>query len=85
MSVGMVLSPSPEAYAAQLAAHCLGCVVAPTRPGWSAQQRVAVVERLDVVVADQSVDRDALGLEELLPGAPVETFRRRASPIESLD
>ena len=33
--VGMVLSLSPEAYAAHLAAHALGCRVAAARPGWS--------------------------------------------------
>jgi fatty-acyl-CoA synthase len=66
MSVGMDLSPSPEAYAAQLAAHCLGSVVAPIRPGWGAQRRADVLERLDFVIADQPVDRATLGLEELL-------------------
>ena len=36
--VAMVLSLSPEAYAAHLAAHALGCRVAAARPGWSAEQ-----------------------------------------------
>jgi fatty-acyl-CoA synthase len=65
-SVGMVLSQSPEAYAAHLAAHCLGCVVAPIRPGWGTQQRADVLGRLDLVVADQPVGRDTLALEDLL-------------------
>jgi fatty-acyl-CoA synthase len=68
-SVGMVLSQTPEAYAAQLAAHCLGCVVAPIRPGWGAQQRADALGRLDVVVADQPVGRDELAVDDLLGSA----------------
>lgn len=64
--VGLVLSLSPEAYAAHLAAHSLGCRVAATRPGWSAQQLSRALDEVDLVVTDQDVDRPALSLGELL-------------------
>src|SRR5699024_1100508 len=52
--VGMVLSLSPEAYAAHLAAHALGCRVAAARPGWSREQLTHALDRarLDAVLAD---------------------------------
>jgi len=82
MGVGMVLAPSPEAYAAHLAAHGLGCVVAPIRPGWGAQQRADVLDRLDFVVADEPVDREALVLEEALGSADSGDLPELAQPDE---
>ncbi|HZN17525.1 MAG TPA: fatty acid--CoA ligase family protein [Micromonosporaceae bacterium] len=74
MGVGMVLALSPEAYAAHLAAHVLGCRVAAARPGWGAQQLADTLwGHSDVVVADQPVDGPVLRLDDLLshpgPGA----------------
>ncbi|HET8659720.1 MAG TPA: fatty acid--CoA ligase family protein [Micromonosporaceae bacterium] len=74
MGVGMVLTLSPEAYAAHLAAHVLGCRVATARPGWGARQLAGTLwGHSDVVVADQPVDGPALRLDDLLshrgPGA----------------
>jgi fatty-acyl-CoA synthase len=70
--VGLVLSASPEAYAAQLAAHCLGCRVAPARPGWSTEQRDEAMAQLDVVVADRLLDGAALQLDALFDADGVE-------------
>ncbi len=69
--VGMVLSLSPEAYAAHLAAHALGCRVAAARPGWSPAQLADALDRgrFDAVVADVPVDRAVLRLGELLAGS----------------
>jgi fatty-acyl-CoA synthase len=78
--VGMVVSPTPEAYAALLAAHCLGCTVAAARSGWSPQQRAGALDQLDVVVADQPVDRPALGLDDLLGSADGESIPELARP-----
>lgn len=65
--VGMVLGLSPEAYAVHLAAHALGCRVAPARPGWSPQQLANTLwEHSDVVVADAPVGGPALRLGDLL-------------------
>ena len=66
--IGMVLSLSPEAYAAHLAAHAVGCRVAAARPGWSAEQLRSALDRgrLDAVVADVPLDRPAFKLGELL-------------------
>jgi len=66
--VGMVLPLSPEAYAAHLAAHALGCRVAAARPGWSADQLAHALDhgRFDAVVADARLDRPALLLDDLL-------------------
>ncbi|MFL6128727.1 MAG: class I adenylate-forming enzyme family protein [Mycobacteriales bacterium] len=80
--VGMVLSLSPEAYAAHLAAHALGCRVAAARPGWSPDQLAHALDRgrFDAVVSDVPVDRPALLLTELLarpdPGGAVPTLAR---------
>lgn len=80
--VGMVLSLSPEAYAAHLAAAALGCRVAAARPGWSREQLTHALDRarLDAVVADLPVDRPALRPGELLaradPGGPVPALGR---------
>ncbi len=81
-SVGMVLSQTPEAYAAQLAAHCLGCVVAPIRPGWGAQQRADALGRLDVAIADQPAGQAALDLEDLLASADSGDLPELAKPDE---
>jgi fatty-acyl-CoA synthase len=66
--VGMVLSVSPESYAAHLAAHALGCRVGAARPGWSPGQLAHALGRADAVVADAEValDRPVLRLGELL-------------------
>jgi fatty-acyl-CoA synthase len=51
--VGLVLSLSPEAYAVHLAAHALGCRVAPARAGWSPPQLAdALLNKVDAVVTD---------------------------------
>jgi acyl-CoA synthetase (AMP-forming)/AMP-acid ligase II len=71
MGVGMVLSLSPEAYAAHLAAHALGCRVAAARPGWSLHQLAhALRGQVEVVVADASalLDGTVLPLREMLSG-----------------
>ena len=78
--VGMVLSLSPEAYAAHLAAHALGCRVAAARPGWSPRQLADAMRAVDVVVADLPVDGPAIVPAELLarpdPGGPVPALAR---------
>jgi fatty-acyl-CoA synthase len=80
--VGMVLSLSPEAYAAHLAAHALGCRVAAARPAWSPDQLGQALDRgrFDAVVADVPVDRPVLLLGDLLarpdPGGAVPTLAR---------
>lgn len=66
VGVGMVVSLSPEAYAAHLAAHALGCRVAAARPGWGPQQRADALRHVDVVVADQPADGRVIALDELL-------------------
>ena len=75
VGVAMVLSTSPEAYAAHLAAHALGCRVAAARPGWSPPQLAGALRTADVVVADLPVPGPALAPAELLdrpdPGGPV--------------
>ena len=80
--VGTVLSLSPGAYAAHLAAHALGCRVAAARPGWSAEQLAHALDRgrLDAVIADVPLDRPVLPLGELLaradPGGPIPGLAR---------
>lgn len=75
MGVGMVLRLSPEAYAAHLAAHALGCRVAPARPGWSPQQLDRAMSQTDAVITDLPLAAPWLSLPELLarpdPGGPV--------------
>jgi fatty-acyl-CoA synthase len=75
VGVAMVLSLSPEAYAAHLAAHALGCRVAAARPGWSPAQLAGALRTVDLVVADLPVTGPALTPAELLdrpdPGGPV--------------
>lgn len=56
IGVGMVVSPSPEGYAAHLAAHALGRRVAAARPGWSPEQLAAALRQVDLVIADRMVD-----------------------------
>ena len=60
-AVAMVVSLTPEAFAAHLAAHALGAVVVGVRPGWTASQLSAVLGRVDAVVVD-----DATATPELL-------------------
>ena len=60
-AVAMVVSLTPEAFAAQLAAYTLGAVVVGVRPGWTASQLSAVLDRVDAVVVD-----DATATPELL-------------------
>jgi fatty-acyl-CoA synthase len=60
-AVAMVVSLTPEAFAAHLAAHTLGAVVVGVRPGWTASQLSAVLDRVDAVVVD-----DATATPELL-------------------
>jgi fatty-acyl-CoA synthase len=79
--VGMVLSVSPEAYAAHLAAHALGCRVAAARPGWSPAQRAHALDgRVDAVVADEPMAGPVLPLGDLLarpdPGGSVPALAR---------
>jgi acyl-coenzyme A synthetase/AMP-(fatty) acid ligase len=80
VGVGMVVSLSPEAYAAYLAAHALGCRVAAARPGWGPQQRANALSHVDTVVADQPADGRVLALDELLarpdPGGSVPLLAR---------
>jgi len=78
---GLVLSLSPEAYAAHLAAHALGCRGAAARPGWSPQQLDQTLRgQVDAVVADAPLDWPALSLSELLarpdPGGSVPELAR---------
>jgi len=80
--VAMVLSLAPEAYAAHLAAHALGCRVAAARPSWSPDQLAQALDRgrFEAVVADVPVDRPVLLLGELLarpdPGGAVPRLAR---------
>jgi len=80
--VGMVLPLSPEAYAAHLAAHALGCRVAAARPSWSADLLAPTLDRgrFDAVVADARLDRPTLLLGDLLarpdPGGVVPSLAR---------
>ncbi len=53
--VGMALPSTPEAYAAQLAAHALGCRVAAMRPGWSPEQLDHARADIDVLVGDEEL------------------------------
>jgi fatty-acyl-CoA synthase len=75
--VGLVLSLSPEAYAVHLAAHTLGCRVAPARPGWSPRQLAdALLDQVDAVVTDTPHALEDLPLRS--PSSP-------HSPVLSLD
>jgi fatty-acyl-CoA synthase len=68
--VGIVLSPSPEAYAVHLAAHALGCRVGAARPGWSPQQLAhALGGQVDAVVADSPFNGPVLPLGDVLTGS----------------
>jgi len=80
MGVGMLLSLSPQAFAAHLAAHALGCRVAPARPAWGPEQLAFALTKVDVVVAEQSLGRPALLLGDLLEGDPIEVSPPRARP-----
>jgi fatty-acyl-CoA synthase len=74
--VGMVLDLTPEAYAAHLAAHLIGCRVAAARPAWSQPQLSSALSgRVDAVVTDRPGPLGpgvpaALRLADLMAGAP---------------
>jgi fatty-acyl-CoA synthase len=89
VGLGLVLSLSPEAYAVHLAAHTLGCRVAPARPAWSSQQLADALGQVDAVVTDAPRALDhlrlrgpALSLDDLLVRAdqdgPVPEMARAA-------
>ncbi|HTF10876.1 MAG TPA: long-chain fatty acid--CoA ligase [Asanoa sp.] len=88
--VGMVLSLTPEAYAAHLAAHALGFRVAAARPAWSAPQlRHALQGTVDAVVADRPIDVGirVLPLADLLAASPGDASvpqRARADDVARL-
>jgi acyl-CoA synthetase (AMP-forming)/AMP-acid ligase II len=77
--IGLVLSLSPEAYAAHLAAHALGMRVAAARPGWSREQLAHGLRHADLVVTDAADEPPVAGpvlrLDALLdrpdPGGPI--------------
>jgi fatty-acyl-CoA synthase len=64
--VAMMVSLSPDGFAAHLAAFALGCTVVCVRPGWTAQQLTGVLGggRVDAVVVDS-----ATGTPEVLTSA----------------
>lgn len=52
-AVAMAVSLTPEAFAAHLAAHALGCAVVGVRPGWTDSQLSRVLgKRVDAVIVD---------------------------------
>jgi fatty-acyl-CoA synthase len=53
VGVGVLLPLTPQAYAAHLAAHALGCRVAPARPAWGPEQLAYALTKVDVVVAER--------------------------------
>jgi acyl-CoA synthetase (AMP-forming)/AMP-acid ligase II len=65
--VGMALSSTPEAYAAHLAAHALGCRVAAMRPGWSPAQRDHARAHVDVLIDDGGLAALRGGREASVP------------------
>lgn len=65
--VGLALSTTPEAYAAHLAAHALGCRVAAMRPGWSPEQRAHARAHLDVLIDDGGLDALRAGPDVAVP------------------
>jgi acyl-CoA synthetase (AMP-forming)/AMP-acid ligase II len=67
--VGLILPLSPEAYAVHLAAHTLGCRVAPARPVWSPEQLDNGLRgNVDVVVVDKAATHLPGGLPVLSLG-----------------
>jgi acyl-coenzyme A synthetase/AMP-(fatty) acid ligase len=51
--VGVVLSLTPEAFAAHVAAYAVGCVVVGVRPGWTQSQLSGVLGKgIDAVIVD---------------------------------
>lgn len=74
---GVCVPPSltPQAYAAHLAAHALGCRVGAARPAWGPEQLEYALTRFEVVVADRPVaapGKRVLSLDQLLTGPAVE-------------
>jgi len=57
VGVGVLLPLTPQAYAAHLAAHALGCRVAPARPAWGPEQLAFALTKVDVVLAERPTPR----------------------------
>jgi hypothetical protein len=69
--IAMFTSVSPEAFAAQMAAHVLGCRVVGIRPGYTARQLAHVLGmQIDALVTDAST----LTPELALAAAPARVF-----------
>jgi len=79
LGVGVLLSLTPQAYAAHLAAHALGCRVAPARPAWGPEQLAFALTKVDVVLTDRPVEvgKRTLLLDDLVDGEPVEMMSAR--------
>jgi fatty-acyl-CoA synthase len=59
--VAMVVSLTPEAFAAHLAAYALGCTVVGVRPGWTTSQLSGVLSKgVDAVVVDAATAESEL-------------------------
>jgi acyl-CoA synthetase (AMP-forming)/AMP-acid ligase II len=88
LGIGLVLSLSPEAYAAHLAAHSLGCRVAAARPGWSLPQLAdAMRGTVDVVVSDQVPTGSLAAPYSTLVGVPLiqlNDLLAQAKPVGSV-
>ena len=56
IGVGVLLPLTPQAYAAHLAAHALGCRVAPARPAWGPEQLAFALTKVDVVLSERPLD-----------------------------
>ena len=79
-AVAMVVSLTPEAFAAHLAAHALGAVVVGVRPGWTASQLSGVLGRVEaVVVDDATATPELLELAGLPPSFPLATVLARTT------
>ena len=79
IGVGVLLPLTPQAYAAHLAAHALGCRVAPARPAWGPEQLAFALTKVDMVLAERPLDvgKRTLLLSELLDGEPLEVISAR--------
>lgn len=79
IGVGVLLPLTPQAYAAHLAAHALGCRVAPARPAWGPEQLAFALTKVDVVLAERPMDvaKPTLLLSDLLDGKPWEVLSAR--------
>jgi fatty-acyl-CoA synthase len=89
--VGMLLDLTPEAYAAHLAAHLVGCRVAAARPGWSQPQLASALSgRVDALVTDRPGPLGpgvpaALRLADLMTAGPDRAGPDRAGPDRGPD